>query len=192
MRTRPAWMLPPIDELTEFPASDIARHLGNLCRYAGGTPQHYSVARHSLLVMHLLPAQNPGLRLLGLLHDVHECWIGDLLRPAKARVKLAIDDLEREYDMKIRRLIGLADYVPETYAKAVAEADSLACQIEMEWIGRETDWNDFPHSFDCAMTLAGMGYASVDSGAWLFAYRNQLRRACTEPNATDMALLKLD
>jgi len=178
MRTRPAWMLPPIDELTEFPASDIARHLGNLCRYAGGTPQHYSVARHSLLVMHLLPAQNPGLRLLGLLHDVHECWIGDLLRPAKARVKLAIDDLEREYDQRIRQLVFGTEYVPDAYLKAVADADTLACSIEMEWIGKDTDWSDFPHSFDCAMTLAAMGDPLRDAFDWAFMYRAVRRRAC--------------
>ncbi len=60
--TRPSWLLPPVDSLTEFPTAEIARQLSRICRYAGATPHFYSVARHSLLVAELVP-HDPVLRL---------------------------------------------------------------------------------------------------------------------------------
>lgn len=170
--TRPTWMLPPLEDLTEFPVDDVARHLGNLCRYAGGTPGHYSVARHSLLVMHLLPAEVPVLRLLGLIHDVHECWIGDMLRPVKARLRHEITTLEREYDERIRKLIGLPEYTPAAYLTAVEKADTRACELEMSWLGKEDGWQYFDAGFDCAKTLNAVATPLSDAHEWKFTFAN--------------------
>lgn len=174
---RPTWLLPPVDELTEFPVNDVARHLGQLVRYAGGVPSHYSVARHSLLVMQLLPPGNPTVRLLGLTHDVHECWIGDLLKPAKDRLKLAIEVLEKEYDERLRELMGFPRYIPPAYFTAIAEADATAAGLEMEWLGRQSGWEDFRHGYDAATTLATQGDPFRDAIEWSFAYWSLRRRA---------------
>ena len=132
MTTRPSWLLPPIDQLTEFPAGKIADQLSRLERYAGSCPHFYSVARHSLLVMDLLP-DDPELRLLGLIHDAHECWIGDVLLPVKKRIGFAIDELGCEYDHVLWGLLGLSP-CPATL-QMVDQADRTACQLELQLLG---------------------------------------------------------
>lgn len=60
---------------------DIAQALSNLCRFNGHTRTHYSVAQHSMLVSSLVPDQY---KLVALLHDATEAYIGDMTRPLKA------------------------------------------------------------------------------------------------------------
>lgn len=60
---------------------DIAWSLGRQCRYLGHTHVAYSVAQHSVLVSEALP---PELRLLGLMHDAAEAYVGDMPKPLKA------------------------------------------------------------------------------------------------------------
>jgi hypothetical protein len=124
-------MLPDWDTLTEFPIGQIARQLSQLCRYAGATPGHYSVARHSLLVADFVADTGAGseVELLALLHDAHECWTGDILRPASRRVKFALQELQQEIDAKLWPLVGL-DPCPAAIA-IVANADDVACEVEM-------------------------------------------------------------
>jgi hypothetical protein len=125
-------MLPEIGDLKEFPAEQIARQLGKLCRYAGATPDWWSVARHSLLVAALAP-DDPEHRLLSLVHDCHECWTGDILRPMTAMLGgfdvRAICDVQRYLDEHLFALIGF-DPCPAVLA-AVAKADDEACRLEM-------------------------------------------------------------
>lgn len=61
--------------------TDIAHALAHLCRFNGHTPEHYSVAQHSLIVANLVPAEH---QLVALLHDATEAYIGDMTRPLKA------------------------------------------------------------------------------------------------------------
>ncbi|WP_065259009.1 phosphohydrolase [Pseudomonas bananamidigenes] len=60
---------------------DISHALSNLCRFNGHTRTHYSVAQHSLTVSSLVPDQY---KLVALLHDATEAYIGDMTRPLKA------------------------------------------------------------------------------------------------------------
>jgi uncharacterized protein len=53
---------------------DIAKHLSQLCRYTGASRSFYSVAEHSVLVANLCPQD---LKLIGLLHDSAEGFLGD-------------------------------------------------------------------------------------------------------------------
>lgn len=64
---------------------DIAHHLALINRYAGATEFPISVAQHSLYVLRILTARNatPLQRLLGLLHDAHEAYLGDITRPVQ-------------------------------------------------------------------------------------------------------------
>lgn len=71
--------------LMEFKTSDvdifdIAHHLANCNRWAGGTKHAFSVAQHSILVSQLLPREK---RLRGLLHDASDYLLGDLMSPIK-------------------------------------------------------------------------------------------------------------
>lgn len=64
---------------------DIAHGLSNECRYAGQTPEFYSVAEHSVLVS--IWAENSfndiHLTRAALLHDAPEAYIGDITTPLK-------------------------------------------------------------------------------------------------------------
>ncbi len=68
---------------------DIARGLAFKGRWAGQTPQYFSVAQHSVLVCDLIlnnasPIVNTTkLALAGLLHDAAEAYIGDMISPIK-------------------------------------------------------------------------------------------------------------
>jgi len=134
--TRPSWLLPPVDSLTEFPTQEIARQLSRICRYAGATPHFYSVARHSLLVAELVP-HDPALRLAALVHDAHECWTGDLCRPAKQVTGSALDRLTRQYDDKLHALLGLDLSIADR--EIVRMADDAACKLEMAWLEKTVD-----------------------------------------------------
>lgn len=59
---------------------DISRGLSRACRFAGQIEQHYSVAEHSIQVSRLVAPEN---RLIALLHDAAEAYIGDLTTPFK-------------------------------------------------------------------------------------------------------------
>lgn len=62
---------------------DIAHALARINRYNGHTRRPYSVAEHSLLVASALMADHncSALTLSGLLHDVAEAYVGDLIFP---------------------------------------------------------------------------------------------------------------
>ncbi|PKO01529.1 MAG: hypothetical protein CVU43_12590 [Chloroflexi bacterium HGW-Chloroflexi-5] len=65
---------------------DIARGLAFKGRWAGQTPQYFSIAQHSVLVADLITNGQPGnikLALAGLLHDAAESYLGDMITPLK-------------------------------------------------------------------------------------------------------------
>ncbi|MCV6583988.1 MAG: hypothetical protein OIF47_00490 [Marinibacterium sp.] len=72
-------------DLTRIPPEalclDTLGHtLSQINRFAGRTPQPWSVAAHSVLVSRL--CQSPHDKLWALLHDAHEAFIGDIITPA--------------------------------------------------------------------------------------------------------------
>lgn len=132
---KPEWMLPPIEELTELPIGQIALQLSRLNRYAGAV--EFSVLRHSMLVRHLVRNQSLRCQLWALLHDVHECWTGDALKPAKEVAGLAWANLEALYQSHVMRL---SDCYPDQHEiEMVDDADKEACRLEMTWLGEPVD-----------------------------------------------------
>jgi hypothetical protein len=94
-----------IDLLDPDPAeivlSDIAKGLSGTNRFTGHTQPLENVARHSIYVMLLLEEEFPGdflLHVLGLCHDVHEAYTGDISRPMKLALRAlgcrALDHIE--------------------------------------------------------------------------------------------------
>lgn len=64
---------------------DITWALSNLCRFNGHLDCFYSVAQHSVHVADRVFEETKDRRqaLLGLLHDAHEAYTGDVVRPIK-------------------------------------------------------------------------------------------------------------
>ena len=178
MSERPDWMLPDLQELNEFPAEQIARQLGKLCRYAGATPDHWSVARHSLLVAALAP-DDPEHRLAALLHDAHEALTGDILRPMTRMldclVRHEIASIQRRIDQQLYALIGF-DPCPAVL-KAVADADDTACKLEMQLLGRSSSeiTDALPNLREAAWQLAFHGNAQIDAMHWLVSFKETLK-----------------
>ena len=90
-------MLAP--DLTDVPWGALCRGAAGINRFNGVTRPHISVAGHSIRVMRRLPE---GLRVYGLLHDLHEAIMGDQTRPFRQAVALVgpigtlpIDTLEQ-------------------------------------------------------------------------------------------------
>lgn len=123
---RPTWLLLPVEQLREFPAERIATNLSRLNRYAGAV--EWTVAQHCLLVHELCEGQSDRVKLWALLHDAHECWIGDMLRPAKHFAAHAITEAERHHDQHIWRLCGFTPTAEE--CQIVAAMDTAAIQHE--------------------------------------------------------------
>lgn len=66
---------------SRFTLLDIARGLGNACRFAGQCDRFYSVAEHSWHASYLVPQP---LAFAALMHDATEAFIGDMTRPLKS------------------------------------------------------------------------------------------------------------
>lgn len=174
----PKWMLPAIDEMSEFPAEQIAKQLGALCRYAGATPEHYSVARHSLVVAALAP-DDPPHKMAALLHDAHEALTGDILRPMTRRLSFPsrseISRIQHAIDRQLYSLIGF-DPCPIILG-AVSDADDTACRLEMQLLGKTASeiTDALPNLREAAWQLAFHGNAQIDATHWLVSFSETLK-----------------
>lgn len=128
--------------------SDIAHALAYSSRFNGHTPQFYSIAEHSIHVSGVAGrlAREKGycglaerlVRLYGLLHDAHEAYTGDIIRPMQHALnsisgdtipKNAVMAMQGNADDKIREALG----IPATFGGAwslVHEADDILLATE--------------------------------------------------------------
>ena len=69
---------------------DIAAGLANKGHFSGLTPSFFSIAQHCIMVCDEFAfwdfCTDPKLKLLALLHDAAEAYIGDMIKPLKVRI----------------------------------------------------------------------------------------------------------
>lgn len=114
-----------IGKITTFDVNRIAFRLAHINRFNGDVGA-YSVAQHSVLVASIL---RPEHKLAGLLHDVHEAFIGDNVTPFKL-VFPDITTLENKYLDQIDDMFNV-----ETRAQAVYDADQIMLATEAQHFG---------------------------------------------------------
>lgn len=126
---------------------DIAGALSNICRFNGHTDKFYSVAAHSMLVADKVPG-GPETKLIALLHDAAEAFVGDMPSPLKACLKAQgdISGYEMEHDNILHRVLfeaGInvpADGKP-LVPSIVKRYDEAACAFEFEaFMDRHKRW----------------------------------------------------
>lgn len=138
---RPFWILDPRAE--DIRTSDIAQQLARICRFGGALRfdvEHYSVAQHCCLVSDHCP---PALRFEGLMHDAHEAYTGDMIKPVKMQVGKDWHWIERKVELAVRQRYGL----PGDINPLVKQQDYLAVSTEHRDLQNVTglvDWGTPP------------------------------------------------
>ena len=131
---------------------DIAHALSRIPRFNGHTkgPLAWNVAQHSLLVESLLPGDaDPVTRLLALLHDAHEAYIGDIPSPVKAALQGLTPIVAAGLDRAVQAAFALPE-PSEAQATAIWGADMLALRVERDALmaSPPRDWLPLPEPPD--------------------------------------------
>jgi hypothetical protein len=126
---------------------DIAFSLSNQPRFNGHV-YGWSVLDHSIFVERILRSQGKprSVRLAGLIHDAHECYIGDTPTP----VKLAVPEL-REFENSVQQRVFKGLGVTADVPPAVKSADIEALSWEFELVMRSTSHGYEPGILDSDM-----------------------------------------
>ena len=104
------WPLDP--NPADIHIEDIAHHLSQQCRWAGGTRVFYSTSQHSVLVSLCC---DPDDALDGLLHDASEAYLSDIVRPLKHSPELAgYRAVEARMMAAVRQRFGLKAVQPDS------------------------------------------------------------------------------
>jgi hypothetical protein len=91
---------------------------------------------------------HPRARIYGLLHDAHEAYLGDMIKPLKEALRGfdlydARADLEAAIQASVHRKLGLDDPVPADIRSQIIAADAamLAAEARDVMAPAERDWN---------------------------------------------------
>jgi 5'-deoxynucleotidase YfbR-like HD superfamily hydrolase len=111
------WVNPFEPDPAQFDAGDIARALGNQCRFGGHSRVFYSVAQHSVIVSRVVEERGGDVEdvFAALMHDASEAYLGDMPHPIKHRSELgaAFRDAEAGLEEAIRERFKIKAEVPE-------------------------------------------------------------------------------
>lgn len=119
--------------------TDIAWGLSRIARFNGHTlgPRPYSVAQHSLwcswAAQHLLGASSLTARHV-LLHDAHEAYSGDIVRPLKSALKNA-GLIEQRLQASIYRALDMPP-PSDVDELCIGECDHMALAVEAHHLVR--------------------------------------------------------
>jgi uncharacterized protein len=129
---------------SQLDAEDIARALGNLCRFGGHARSFYSVAQHSVIVSELVEQRGGDAEdvFAALMHDASEAYLGDMPHPIKHRSPLgaAFKAAEEHLEAAIRARFRIKADVPEIKRadRALLATERLAFSAE-NWHWPELD-----------------------------------------------------
>ena len=116
---------------------DIAHGLSQICRFAGQSSFFYSVAQHSIYVSRKL--KTPKEKLLGLLHDATEAYIGDIPTPVKS---LCPD--YKAVEGRLWRVIAKKFDIPEKMPKHIKMIDMRVLSTERaEVFANRISWGEY-------------------------------------------------
>lgn len=127
---------------SEVDIRDIALQLSRICRFNGALRpdvEIYTVAQHCCLVSDHLP---DNLKLEGLLHDAHEAYIGDMIKPIKLQLPASWKAIESRVEFAVRKKF----FLPFKMTPAVKEQDRSAVATEhrdLQYHTGEVDWGDW-------------------------------------------------
>lgn len=136
---------------------DIAHHLSHIYRFGGAPATGITVAEHSMLV-HDMIEEDYGvgpLAYAGLMHDATEAYIGDMVRPLKARMPLF-----RELEDKLFPVICQACGVEwdDEVADLIKIYDNISVRAEayrlMPDKGEGWNWGEVPLEMDLVRKIA--------------------------------------
>lgn len=160
---------------------DIIICLANINRWAGGIK--WSVAAHTILCMQLIgspgweqwlldhaPMGEGGMcvrcnmQTVMLLHDVHETYIGDIIRPVAVmldsdRLKL----MKRHYDAKIYRFFNMEPPVMPLALAGIQYLDDLALRIEKHYFKTKMGHNILTVDMDHLRAALGVTLESYEA-----------------------------
>jgi hypothetical protein len=110
---------------------DIAYSLSGQCRFVGHGDLRLSIAEHSVLVMRLLGKGyiQPRLKLLALLHDAAEAYLGDVSSPLKPEIP-DYKRIEENFSNVIYKKFGFSKEEVAEWYPLVKKADRLSVKFE--------------------------------------------------------------
>lgn len=110
---------------------DIAHHLGNSCRFSGGTDPFYSVAEHSVRVTRWVRQQSGSIedQRWALVHDASEAYLVDLPKPLKADP--AFGRAFRRVEASIERVVAEKFSLTGTIPSIVHDGDKCLYAAEV-------------------------------------------------------------
>lgn len=107
----------------------MASALAKICRFGGHCTEFYSVAEHCVIVSNLVPR---SIALLGLIHDLHECVMGDMPSPLKS-ISPEYKALEKKAAKALQDVLCTWPMYPVDH-RVVKKADTLLYLAEREKI----------------------------------------------------------
>ncbi len=117
------WPLDPRPEDVEI--EDIAHALSQVCRFGGHCKEFYSVAEHCVRAADFVSDEH---KLVALLHDATEAYIGDVIRPLKRQL-VDYGEIEQRVAHAIGQAFGLGMQLVE-FPPCVEDADEIMLATE--------------------------------------------------------------
>lgn len=126
---------------------DIAHCLAYKIRWGGCADQPITVEDHSIFCERLLLLKDDvattRLRLLMLLHDAHEAYLGDIRRPMAAQLGIDLAPLRAHVDRCIFKALGL--YPPIAIEQRIIQHfDDWSLHLEALWFMPDSIRADMP------------------------------------------------
>jgi hypothetical protein len=144
---------------------DIAATLARVVRFGGMLSVSYTVAQHSVLVSRLVSPEN---RLIALLHDATEAYLGDVISPLKRQIP-EYRNIESAWAREIGWRFGLREGELVRLPDEVKQADLTMYLSERARFKPGGEVPGFePVEIDCVW--------SAEWAAWKF--KQEVRNAC--------------